>query len=203
MAPLSAERTAQSGGGRGLTRWIDENRNLAIALGVGTVVVGGAGAYYYLSGSQSSSSSRRRGKKASSDSGEDAAAAGGAGDEKSGSAAAAAAKKKRKNKKKGAAAGKDGGAGEGGVASGDAILDEANDEDLHNLSEDEIKRLPEEKRRSLAQSLKTAGNKAYTKRHFEDAIQLYTKAIAAHPLAVFYSNRAACRCSRGRVSSAL
>jgi import receptor subunit TOM70 len=49
-----------------------------------------------------------------------------------------------------------------------------------------------QKRKSLAQALKTAGNKAYQSRQFEAAIGYYTKAIAAHPLAVFYSNRAAC-----------
>ena len=47
-------------------------------------------------------------------------------------------------------------------------------------------------RKTLAQTLKTAGNKAYQSREFETAIEHYTKAIAAHPLAVFYSNRAAC-----------
>lgn len=40
--------------------------------------------------------------------------------------------------------------------------------------------------------MKTAGNKAYQSREFDTAIGNYTKAIAAHPLAVFYSNRAAC-----------
>jgi import receptor subunit TOM70 len=40
--------------------------------------------------------------------------------------------------------------------------------------------------------LKTSGNRAYQSREFENAIDYYTKAIAAFPLAVFYSNRAAC-----------
>lgn len=51
---------------------------------------------------------------------------------------------------------------------------------------------------ALAQILKAAGNKEYSSKHLEEAINLYTKAIAADPLAVFYSNRAACYANLGR-----
>jgi hypothetical protein len=46
----------------------------------------------------------------------------------------------------------------------------------------------------LAQKLKLLGNKAYSRREFDAAVGHYTKAIAADPQAVFYSNRAACEC---------
>jgi mitochondrial import receptor subunit TOM70 len=39
---------------------------------------------------------------------------------------------------------------------------------------------------------KTAGNTTYAERNFQEAIDLYTKAIMCHPDPVFYSNRAAC-----------
>ena len=40
------EKVASSGAQSGrFTRWIEENQNLAIALGVGTAVLGGAGAF--------------------------------------------------------------------------------------------------------------------------------------------------------------
>lgn len=50
----------------------------------------------------------------------------------------------------------------------------------------------------LAQALKAQGNKAYSSRSFQEAITLYTKAIAAQPLAVFFSNRAACYSNLGK-----
>lgn len=180
MAPVT-EKVASSGAQSGrFTRWIEENQNLAIALGVGTAVLGGAGAYYYLSGSSTSKEDRKKGN-----------------DENSGEKSAPSSKKKKKSKKK---THKEGVSNDGSAAAtGDgAILDEANDEDLHELSEAEIARLPQERRVSLAQSLKAAGNKAYQKRQFEEAIKLYTKAIAASPMAVFYSNRAACYSNLGR-----
>ncbi|PWN31010.1 putative mitochondrial precursor protein import receptor tom70 [Jaminaea rosea] len=184
-----------------LSRWIDENRNLAIALGVGSAVVAGGGAYYLLSGS-SSSSSKKSSKGKSAPDGADAAEKGKAGGSddaaesgSKGTGAAAASSKSKKKKKS-----KKGGAGGGGGSSGDdalkrpdgPLLEEASDEALFKLSADEIAKLPSERKESLAQALKAAGNKAYQERRFEPAIDLYTKAIAAQPLAVFFSNRAAC-----------
>ncbi|MCO5589853.1 hypothetical protein L7F22_043822 [Adiantum nelumboides] len=172
MAPIT-EKAASSGSNAsssGIVRWIEENK-LAVAVGVGSIVVGGAGYYYFSSKDQSS----QRGKKSDDPSN----------NEKSSSSSK---KKKNKKKKNGSKEAHEGGAG----AENGAILDEASDEQLFDLSEEEIKRLPAEKRESLSQSLKTAGNKAYQKRNFTQAIEYYTKAIAAKPMAVFYSNRAAC-----------
>lgn len=172
MAPIT-EKAASSGSNAsssGIVKWIEENK-LAVAVGVGSIVVGGAG-YYYFSGNNKSS---QRSKKS---------------DDLSSNEKASSSSKKKKNKKKKAGSKEAHESGPG--AENGPILDEASDEQLFELSEEEIKRLPAEKRESLSQSLKTAGNKSYQKRNFTQAIEYYTKAIAAKPMAVFYSNRAAC-----------
>jgi len=43
-----------------------------------------------------------------------------------------------------------------------------------------------------ANQLKDRGNQAFTQGNFQAAIEYYTQALAAHPEATFYSNRAAC-----------
>ena len=140
MAPIAQKASANAErGANSVSRWVEANRNLAIAVGVGTIVVGGAGAYYYLNGDSRSARSRGMSK---------------GGDEKtdnsdkapSGGSGAAATAKKRKNKK--SKKSKDGGAG----ASTDTppyntdgpLLDDASEQDLMALPEDQIKRLPEE-----------------------------------------------------------
>jgi import receptor subunit TOM70 len=47
-------------------------------------------------------------------------------------------------------------------------------------------------RKSYAQKLKAAGNKAYGSKEYNRAIELYGKAIICKPDPIFYSNRAAC-----------
>lgn len=47
-------------------------------------------------------------------------------------------------------------------------------------------------RKSYAQKLKAAGNKAYGSKEYNRAIELYGKAILCKPDPIFYSNRAAC-----------
>ncbi|PWN45207.1 putative mitochondrial precursor protein import receptor tom70 [Ceraceosorus guamensis] len=177
QAGEAASRAAQRAGdnaqrgANSISRWVEENRALAITLGVSTLAVGGAGVYYLLSGPRRPP---------------------GGGEEQGGKgekATSGAAKKKKKSKAKKASA----------VDREDGpLLDEASDEDLFALSVEEIKRLPEERRKDLAQKLKVAGNKAYSQREFESAIGHYTKAIAAAPQAVFFSNRAACYSNLGR-----
>ncbi|EST05723.1 Tetratricopeptide TPR2 [Kalmanozyma brasiliensis GHG001] len=189
-AQVSANNTANK-----LSKWVEENRTLVIALATGTLALGG---YYLYSRSSSSSSSKAKGKGTVSDSDDDekAGAAGGA-------AAGSASKKKKKKGTKKKTTGATGGASSStdtpsqradGLPSDPSgpLLDEATDDQLAELPEAEIVKLPKEKRESLSQHLKTLGNKAYSNRQFEKAISHYTKAIAAHPMAVFYSNRAAC-----------
>ena len=82
-AQLSAERTAS-----GFTRWIEENRTLAISLALGTLAVGGAGAYYlYSNPSSSSSGDRTKDRDVEK------------GDDKSAGSSAAKKKKGKKGKK--------------------------------------------------------------------------------------------------------
>lgn len=74
------------------------------------------------------------------------------------------------------------------------LLEERSSDEDSGLNSAQIQALPLEERLSRAADLKTRGNSAYTSRHFEQAVDLYTQAIAMSPKpeAVFYSNRAAC-----------
>lgn len=188
-AQVTANNTANK-----LSKWVEENRTLVIALATGTLALGG---YYFYS--RSSSKAKAKGTVTDSDDEERAGSS-------SGAAANAAAKKKKKKGTKKKTAGATPGAASGSSTTDSAsqradglpsdpsgpLLDEATDDQLAELSDAEILKLPQAKRESLSQHLKTLGNKAYSNRQFEKAIGHYTKAIAAHPQAVFYSNRAAC-----------
>ena len=50
----------------------------------------------------------------------------------------------------------------------------------------------DQERKEYATKLKIAGNKAYGDKSYNDAIELYGKAILCKPDPIFYSNRAAC-----------
>jgi import receptor subunit TOM70 len=139
MAP--ATETAAQGAERGansLSRWVEANQKLAVALGLTTIAVGGAGVYYYLNGSPASRPSSR-----SSKGGEDAAA--GLDEKAAGSSGNAASKKKKSKKSKRT---------KEGSSTADSLprdpdgplLDEASDQDLMTLSEEEIKRLADDVR---------------------------------------------------------
>ncbi|KAJ1020166.1 hypothetical protein NDA16_004446 [Ustilago loliicola] len=194
-AQVTANNTASK-----LSKWVEENRTLVIALATGTLALGG----YYLY-SRSSSKAKAKGTVSDSDDEEKAGSS-------SGAASASVNKKKKKKGTKKKTAGS-GASAAGGSSSTDApaqrsdglpsdpsgpLLDEATDDQLAELPEAEILKLPQQKRESLSQHLKTLGNKAYSNRQFEKAIGHYTKAIAAHPMAVFYSNRAACYANLGQ-----
>ena len=49
-----------------------------------------------------------------------------------------------------------------------------------------------QERKEFATKLKVAGNKAYGDKSYNDAIELYGKAVLCKPDPIFYSNRAAC-----------
>jgi tetratricopeptide (TPR) repeat protein len=59
----------------------------------------------------------------------------------------------------------------------------------------EIEALSATERNTLAAQLKDKGNKLYSKKEFQKAVDVYTRAIeiSAKKDAVFYSNRAACK----------
>lgn len=52
--------------------------------------------------------------------------------------------------------------------------------------------IPSQDRKDYAAKLKAAGNKAYGSKSYNEAIDLYGKAILCKPDPIFYSNRAAC-----------
>lgn len=193
-AAQAASNQAQSSASR-FFKWVEDNSKLVLAVTAGTAVVAGAGVYYY-SGKNKVEPPRRpdadqKSEKSADGTSSSAAAAGEAASSKS-------SKKKKKSGNKGA--GKD-----GSDSSADPLadpngplLEEASEKDLFALPVEQISKLPQERREPLAQALKTAGNKAYQARKFDEAIKLYTKAIAAQPLAVFFSNRAACYSNIGQ-----
>lgn len=55
-----------------------------------------------------------------------------------------------------------------------------------------IEQLSESERKTYSAQLKTEGNKAYSRKDYDKAIELYTRAILCSKDPVFYSNRAAC-----------
>lgn len=136
MAPV-AEKASQSAerGANSISKWAEANSKLAIALGLGTIAVGGAGVYYYLNGKPSRSTSRSKG-------GDDGT---GADEKATGSSGGAATKKKKSKKSKRSKEG--GSTAETLQNRGDAdgpLLDEASDQELMTLPEEEIKKLAED-----------------------------------------------------------
>ncbi|KAI8596449.1 mitochondrial precursor protein import receptor tom70 [Dissophora ornata] len=65
-------------------------------------------------------------------------------------------------------------------------------EDVETMSAATIAGLTQQKRLEHANTLKTRGNSMYSAKKWEEAIRLYSQAIAFNPDPVFYSNRAAC-----------
>ena len=180
-------------------RWIEDNQRLLL-LGAAVAAAGGVGWDLY---NKPSSSSRKPGS--SSGSADSSAAAGEGG--------AAGAAKKKKNKKK-----KAGGLKEGflkGEGSDGPLLEEIPEAEREKAKavpppaskdkEDdlfaglpstaaEIEAMPAAERNALAAQLKDKGNKLYSKKEFQKAVEVYSRAIeiSAKKDAVFHSNRAAC-----------
>jgi hypothetical protein len=137
MAPV-AEKASQGAerGANSISRWVEANQNLAIALGLGTIAVGGAGVYYYLNGKPTSRSSS--GSKDTQD--------GTSADEKATGSNGAGAGKKRKSKK--SKRNKEGGSTADTLPKDPdgPLLDEASDQELMALPAEEIKKLAEDVR---------------------------------------------------------
>ncbi|KAL2045199.1 hypothetical protein N7G274_002281 [Stereocaulon virgatum] len=65
-------------------------------------------------------------------------------------------------------------------------------EGIPQIDESIVETLSDQERKEYATKLKIAGNKAYGDKSYNDAIELYGKAILCKPDPIFYSNRAAC-----------
>ncbi|KAL9597603.1 MAG: hypothetical protein Q9219_005042 [cf. Caloplaca sp. 3 TL-2023] len=70
-------------------------------------------------------------------------------------------------------------------------------EELPQVDSTTVDLLSEQERKDYASKLKVAGNKAYGDKSYNDAIELYGKAILCKPDPIFYSNRAACHNALG------
>lgn len=68
---------------------------------------------------------------------------------------------------------------------------------LPQVDESTVESLSEKERKEYATKLKAAGNIAYGDKSYNDAIELYGKAILCKPDPIFYSNRAACHNALG------
>ncbi|MCJ1442664.1 MAG: Mitochondrial import receptor subunit TOM70 [Stictis urceolatum] len=65
-------------------------------------------------------------------------------------------------------------------------------EEIPDVNESNVDSLDDQTRKDYASKLKAAGNKAYGDKLYDDAIDLYGKAILCKADPIFYSNRAAC-----------
>ncbi|KAI8881829.1 TPR-like protein [Backusella circina FSU 941] len=74
---------------------------------------------------------------------------------------------------------------------------EVSSPDYTTLPEAEIAALTAEQRAEAAQSLKTKGNAKFSGKSYEEAAELYTKALLFKADPIFYSNRAACYANLG------
>ncbi|KAJ0284920.1 hypothetical protein COL922a_006410 [Colletotrichum nupharicola] len=67
-----------------------------------------------------------------------------------------------------------------------------NPEELPEIDETSVQSFTQEEREKYAAKLKDAGNKSYGGKDYNQAIDLYSKAILCKANPIFYSNRAAC-----------
>ncbi|KAK3841973.1 MAG: hypothetical protein J3R72DRAFT_444134 [Linnemannia gamsii] len=106
-------------------------------------------------------------------------------------------KKKKSNKKKKSSAAKEPTTPEEKTAESSASEKatenkDVDDSNVETMSKETIAGLTEKKRMEHANTLKTRGNSMYSAKKWEEAIRLYSQAIAFNPDPVYYSNRAAC-----------
>ncbi|KAG0258442.1 TOM (translocase of outer membrane) complex component [Actinomortierella ambigua] len=169
-APVPVSSTSSSSSGSNSLQKFLQDKDWKFYAAVASVtVLAGAGIYYLTSSSSSSSSSSAPETTKSK------------------------SKKKKKSNKKKSAAQKDAAASEGAAADSDSsVPKEGADDDVETMSAATIAKLSDKKRAEHAYTLKTRGNSQYAAKKWEEAIRLYSQAIAFTPDPVYYSNRAAC-----------
>ncbi|KAL6252390.1 TOM (translocase of outer membrane) complex component [Rhinocladiella similis] len=164
---IDASRAAPSLWDR-VSNWVSENKAVAYTIAGTVVVITSAGAIYYFSGQKATPSSSPTEKRKS--------------------------KKERRKEKKAAEE-----AQKTGISLNDAETGTVpkpptveTEDDLPEINESTVESFTAEERATYAGKLKAAGNKAYGSKEYNNAIDLYGKAILCKPDPVYYSNRAAC-----------
>ncbi|KAK6359060.1 TOM (translocase of outer membrane) complex component [Orbilia brochopaga] len=157
-----------------ITNWVADNKAVAYTVGAVVIVVTSAGAIYYFNSQKGDI--KRVGDLPVSDA---------TGERADGSM-------RKKKKKKGKTAKKDDAqAATAALAQPPPPTIEV-EQELPEVTEENVESFSAEERKTLAGKLKDAGNKAYNSKNYNDAIALYTKAILCKPDPIYYSNRAAC-----------
>ncbi|KAL8732190.1 MAG: hypothetical protein Q9166_002937 [cf. Caloplaca sp. 2 TL-2023] len=155
-----------------LSTWASENKTVVYTIAGIAVVVTGAGIVYYISDSRTSSreSGLDENKRASKKDRRKA--------------------KKEKDKEQTQPQAKV--VPEQASKQKTPTVESNTSEDLPQVDPSTVESLPDQERKEYATKLKIAGNKAYGDKSYNEAIELYGKAILCKPDPIFYSNRAAC-----------
>ncbi|KAL6721405.1 TOM (translocase of outer membrane) complex component [Lecanora helva] len=155
-----------------LTTWASENKAVVYTIAGVAVVVSGAGVAYYLSDSRTTSSAIEEKKRLSKKERRKAKQEKQKATEKTENRATAEQPNETQSKA--------------------AKVESDPLEGIPQIDESTVDTLTEEERKEYSTKLKVAGNKAYGDKSYNDAIDLYGKAVLCKPDPIFYSNRAAC-----------
>ncbi|KAA6414076.1 MAG: mitochondrial precursor s import receptor [Lasallia pustulata] len=153
-----------------LSTWASENKALVYTIASVAVVVTGAGVVYYVSDSRKNPQG------------------GAAAEEKRASKKERRKAKKAETEKPTVSKSSE----EPESKKNTATVQSDPSDDLPQVDEAIVEALSEQERKEYATKLKVAGNKAYGDKSYNEAIELYGKAILCKPDPIFYSNRAAC-----------
>ncbi|KAM3441990.1 hypothetical protein NHJ13734_002578 [Beauveria thailandica] len=162
VRPVAVPVTAPSSTWDRITSWASENKAIVYTIAGVAVVITGAGAVYYLN---SDSKPKDDGVPKLSKK----------------------ERRKRKEAERKAAENQSAPASSQPKTSTARVVDE-----LPEVDEAIVQTLTQEQREQYAAQLKQAGNRAWGDKAYNEAIDLYTKAILCKPDPIFYSNRAAC-----------
>lgn len=169
--PTTAQPIAVSADGTvwdRVTNWATENKTAVYAIAGTAVVVTGAGVVYYLNSDSSSAPTAPSSPKLSKKERRKRKEA-----ERNSDVEKAASPTKSEKK-----------------APAPASVESA--DELPEITAKTVKNFTPEQLQQYALQLKTAGNKAYGGKDYNNAIDLYSKAILCKPDPIFFSNRAAC-----------